>query len=92
MKFILDCRRLIKFHYIIHNVLSTRYVGTRDLPGNALVLKQKYNLENRSKRQYWITFQLVPKLWEITASFISLYWKHQENTLFIFECCQYIEL
>ena len=57
MKFILDCRRLIKFHYIIHNVLSTRYVGTRDLPGNALVLKQKYNLENRSKRQYWNIFQ-----------------------------------
>ena len=57
MKFILDCRPLTKFHYIIYKVLSTRYVGTRDLPGNALVLKQKYNLENRSKRQYWNIFQ-----------------------------------
>ena len=47
---------------------------TRDLSGVPLVFKRKYNLEKRSKRQYWKNFQLPLELWEITVSFISLYW------------------
>ena len=38
---------------------------------------QKYNPE---KWQYWNILQWALKLWETTASFISLYWKHQDNT------------
>ena len=26
------------------------------------------------------------------SKFISPYWKHQENTLFILDCCQHMEL
>ena len=52
------------------------YLVTRDNPGDALVLKQKYNPE---KWQYW-NFQGALKLWKITASFISLHWKRQDNS------------
>ena len=48
---------------------SSGYDLTRYLPGDALVLKLKYNLEKRSKWQYWNVFQRALKLWEITASF-----------------------
>ena len=60
--------------------------------GDALVLKRKYNLEKRSKWQYWNIFQWALKIWEIAAIFISLYWKHQEKTLSIIDCYQYMEL
>ena len=30
------------------------------------------------------------KLREITASFITLYWSHQENTIFLFNCCEQV--
>ena len=43
------------------------------------------NIEKRSKWQYWNIFQLALKLWEITASWLVIY-------LFIFHCCQYLEL
>ena len=68
------------------------YWRTRDLPGDALVFKRKYTLEKGQKWQYWNIFQWALKIWEITASFISLDLNHQENTLFFFDCCQYIEL
>ena len=57
---------------------------TRDLPGDALVFKRKYNLEKGQKWQYWNIFQWALKIWEITASFISFELNHQENTLFFF--------
>ena len=55
-------------------------IVTRDLPGDALVLKRKYNLEKKVKMAILEYFSTALKLWEITASFISLYWKHEENT------------
>ena len=58
--------------------------NTRDLPGDALVFKRKYNLEKGQKWQYWNIFQWALKIWEITASFISFELNHQENTLFFF--------
>ena len=52
------------------------YFLTRDNPGNALVFKQKFN---REKLQYW-NFSMGAKIVGITQSFISLHWKHQDNS------------
>ena len=53
---------------------STWY--TRDNPGNAPVLKRKYNLE---KWQHWNIAQRALNLWGLTARFISHHWKHKER-------------
>ena len=54
---------------------------TRDNPGDALVLKQKYNLEKMAEFEYFTT---GAKIMGNTASFISVYWKHQDNTNYFF--------
>ena len=64
------------FQGVVLLFYAVHLLETRDLPGDAQVLKRKYNLEKRSKWQYWNIFQRSLKLWEITASFIALYWKH----------------
>ena len=62
---------------------------TRDNPGDALVLKQNYNLEKMAEFEYFTT---GAKIMGNTASFISVYWKHQDNTNNFFYCCQPIKL
>ena len=46
--------------------LKSKIFTARDLPGDALVLKRKYNLEKG--QLCWNNFQWALKLWEITVS------------------------
>ena len=68
------------------------YSRTRDLPGDALVFKRKYNLEKRSKMAILEYFSIGTKNMGNHSKFYFSWPEPSGKHPVLFYCCQYIEL